>query len=269
MRRLATLALTALVVLPALAAVPAPARAESAEEAEAARPGAPARLVGGDHWRLETPNGAVHVWRPAGYDARTAGTLVYVHGHRSSADHSVAEHRVAEQVAESGVNALLVVPDAQVDNEVDLVWESLGALLAAVERGTGLPPPPGPLVVMGHSGAYKTILAWIGHRELDHVVLLDASYGGEEELIAWLAARPDRGLTIVTAATRKRAAALCERIEGCVTRVGVPADAKKLGKRDRAARALLLRSQYDHMGIVTSGKVIPVVLRRTPLRVVP
>ena len=37
---------------------------------------------------------------------------------------------------------------------------------------------------------------------------------------------------------------------------------------ERGAKLLYIRSQYEHMSIVTSGKVIPVLLHLTPLSVV-
>ena len=37
-------------------------------------------------------------------------------------------------------------------------------------------------------------------------------------------------------------------------------------KRERGAKLLYIRSQYEHMAIVTSEKVIPLLLRVTPLK---
>jgi len=34
----------------------------------------------GTHYRVQTEHGPVHLFRPAGYDRRTAGIVVYVHG---------------------------------------------------------------------------------------------------------------------------------------------------------------------------------------------
>ena len=38
------------------------------------------------HTRLRTPNGAVHVWKPAAYDPSTAGIVIYVHGYYVDVD---------------------------------------------------------------------------------------------------------------------------------------------------------------------------------------
>ena len=37
-------------------------------------------------------------------------------------------------------------------------------------------------------------------------------------------------------------------------------------KREKSAKLLYVKSQYGHMQIVTSGKVIPMLLRLTPLK---
>src|SRR5688572_27928889 len=52
------------------------------------------RLHGGEHWRFETWNGPVHVWRPSGYDPATAGTVLYVHGYYTDVDKAWREHRL-------------------------------------------------------------------------------------------------------------------------------------------------------------------------------
>jgi len=46
----------------------------------------------------------------------------------------------------------------------------------------------------------------------------------------------------------------------------MPGSAGGFSKREKNARLLYIRSQYEHMGIVTSGKVIPVLLHLTPLK---
>jgi len=37
-------------------------------------------------------------------------------------------------------------------------------------------------------------------------------------------------------------------------------------KKERRAKLLYIRSQFEHMAIVTSGKVIPLLLKVTPLK---
>jgi hypothetical protein len=50
-----------------------------------------------------------------------------------------------------------------------------------------------------------------------------------------------------------------------IRRMGVPARASPRGDPDRAAAILYVRSQLDHMAIVTSGRVMPVLLQMSRL----
>jgi hypothetical protein len=64
-------------------------------------------------------------------------------------------------------------------------------------------------------------------------------------------------------------APVSQRVFFAVTRTGVPADYSGFTSKEKKSRLLYIKSQYDHMGIVTSQAVIPIVLRLTPLRLLP
>jgi hypothetical protein len=251
----------------------ASARAAQADEtmAETASPGhmRADHIESGEHWRLESENGVVHVWRPAGYDAQSAGTVVYLHGHRSSADESFNQFAMATQFRNSHLNALFIVPDSTTDGEEGLHWDSLGALLRFVARETGVSRGPGSLVVMGHSGAFRNIVAWLDDREIDDLILLDALYSYEDEFRSWILSSKNadkKRLTLVSRDTRRNALRFMRGIAASVGVTRIPDSYAKLNKKQRDARILNLRSQYDHMAIVTSGHVIPMVLQRTRLQ---
>ncbi len=46
----------------------------------------------------------------------------------------------------------------------------------------------------------------------------------------------------------------------------MPESAGGFSHRERGAKLLYIRSQFEHMSIVTSGRVIPVLLHLTPLK---
>ncbi len=273
-RRRILLALAALAAAAVpLTLVPAPARADETL-AESASPGRARadHIENGEHWRLDSENGTVHVWRPAGYEAHAAGTVVYLHGHRSSADESWKDFALATQFHNSGLNALFVVPDSTTDSEEGLHWESLGALLRFVARQTGVERPPGPLVVVGHSGAFRNIVVWLDDREIDDLILLDALYSFEEEFRAWILSSKGadkKRLTLVSRDTRRNALRFMKGITWSVGVTRIPEAYSKLSKKQREARILNMRSQYEHMEIVSSGRVIPFVLQRSRLRPLP
>jgi hypothetical protein len=227
-------------------------------------------IAGGDHWRISSAHGAIHVWRPPGYHAGSAGTLVYVHGHGSSSDEAWSSHGLAAKFRASKQNALFVVPDAQVSPTDTIKWAALGELLKTVTRATKVPRPPGRIVVVGHSGAFKQIEGWLDYTPLDHIILIDALFGGVQEFRAWLETakgHADNKLTVIaTDRTMGNAKDFISGLSGVVKVDRIPDKFEDFPKKARTARVLFIRSQYGHMELVTSQRVLPVLLRRTPLR---
>ena len=218
---------------------------------------------GGRRFRFVTANGVVNAWIPAHYAPRRAGTVVYVHGHDADADRALLEHSLARQFAASGRNALFVVPEAQPDGVEPVRWESLGALLRETERQTGLARPPGALLLIGHSGAFRTLAGWLGYARATHIILLDALYDLDDDFARW-ASDPDHRLTLVGADTRVRCAALTERLGG-VRVPRIPSRWHGLPRAARTARILYLRSQVGHMELVLGNVVLPLLLEGSAL----
>ncbi|MGE0551266.1 MAG: hypothetical protein AB7O24_22265 [Kofleriaceae bacterium] len=224
-------------------------------------------VLGGKHWRIRTGQGAVHVWIPEGYNRATAGTVVYVHGYHTDADGAWRDHSLARQFKASRQNAMFVVPDAPASNGDHVRWPALTDLRRAVTRAN-IKLPDGPLVVIGHSGAFRTVMQWVDHRAVDKIILLDAMYAGTGAFDAYIRSgkRADaHRLIVVGASTDQESRSFAKRYKFAVVRERMPGIASELTKRERGAKLLYIRSQYDHMGIVTSRKVIPMLLRVTPL----
>src|SRR5262245_22937340 len=62
----------------------------------------------GDHDRIETPQGPVHVWTPRGYAPETAITVVYVHGYHLDVDEAWWAHGLPEQFGHASINAMFI-----------------------------------------------------------------------------------------------------------------------------------------------------------------
>ncbi len=211
----------------------------------------------------------MHVWTPPGYAPRSAGVVIYLHGYYANADQAWADHKLATQFRASGRNALYVVPESPAWNGEDVWWPELGTLLAEVVRLSGLALPKGPVVLVGHSGAFRTVLPWLADPRVEEVVLLDGLYRGEGELEAWLAASPaerPRRLVLVGLETAQRTEAWLKGRTDAVRRERIPSRPPGPKEPERTARIVYLRSQHDHMKIVTNGRVMPLVLRMTRLR---
>ena len=222
-------------------------------------------LDDGRHWRFGTATqGPVHVWRPRGYRAADAALILYVHGFYTDVDAAMLEHGLAAQFRDSGRNALFVVPEARSGRGDPVLWPVLADLLAEVRRRVKVELPRGPVVVVGHSGAYKTIAAWLTHAPLAQVVLIDGLYGNDEDFAAWLGSRRPprpRQLVLVGFDTQARAEAFLQRAPVAVRLDSLPYLYDELPPAARRAPLLSLQSErFDHMGLITSGRLLPWLL---------
>lgn len=197
----------------------------------------------GTHVRWNTPHGPIHTWR-AGAAVPTT-VVLYVHGYRDDADSAFADHRLADQFASSGFDALFVVPEAPSGPKQQVAWPDLEDLLREVSHQLVVPLPES-VFVIGHSGGNRTLKAWLASARVNHVVLLDGFYGDPTPFEQWLAARGDAQLIMIGEVTYAKADAW---------RLGLLAGLR--------AKVTHQRAGCSHMEIVTAGKWIPAVLRRS------
>ncbi len=228
------------------------------------------KVAGGTHWRIKTDAGAVHAWVPAGYDRETAGTVVYVHGYYTDSDGAWRDHDLAKQFRASKQNALFIVPDAPSGNGQEVKWPALTDLRKAMTRAN-IRLPDGPTVVMGHSGAFRTVMKWVDHKVVAQVILLDALYGGERSFDDFIGSgkrAKQHKLIVIGSDTAEESRAFIKRYPFAVARDRMPGSADDFTKREKRAKLLYVHSQFDHMAIVKNSKVIPLLLRLTPLAAV-
>lgn len=214
------------------------------------------REAGGEHIRIETEHGPVHVWTPPGYRPQTAGIALYVHGYYTHVDGAWKQHRLATQFAASGRNALFIAPEAPDGLAEKVFWPELDELFLEVKRQTGLRRPWGPVVAMVHSGGFRTAAEWLDDQLLDDLVLLDALYDDEQAFADWARA-PDHHLLLVGADTLRWT-------EPFARELALPAH-DRIPDQPLPAASLYLRGQVSHMDLVTKGKVIPLLYRMTRL----
>lgn len=225
------------------------------------------KVAGGTHWRIKTDAGAVHAWIPPGYDRATAGTVVYVHGYYTNSDGAWRDHDLARQFRASKQNALFIVPDAPSGNGEDVKWHALTDLRKAMTRAN-IRIPDGPTIVMGHSGAFRTVMKWVDHKVVAQVILLDALYGGVksfDEFIGSGKRAKQHKLIVIGSDTAEESRGFIKRYPFAVAREKMPASVDDFTKREKRAKLLYVHSQFGHMEIVRNGKVIPLLLRLTPL----
>lgn len=225
---------------------------------------APTARRAASHHVIASPRGDIHVFTPEGYDPRTAGVLLYVHGYYTDVDGACRRHRLAEQFESSGRNALFVVPEAPRSGAERVHWGDLDALLATVEA-SGTVVPAGPRVALAHSGGFRTVEAWLDGGRLDTIVLLDALYGAEPSLGRWL---DDEGnhpwsLVLVGHDTSRRVERFARGYDDTVVLHGIPPKSAPPERGDD--RLVVVRSETGHMELVTQGRSIPALLLLTPL----
>jgi hypothetical protein len=218
----------------------------------------------------------LRTWRPPGLDLETAGTVVYVHGYFTTVDKAWNEHKLAVQFEESRQNAVFVAVSAPESRHDGVAWESLSEVRRELATMTGM-HPAGPVVVVAHSGGYRTVARWIERCDaIDHLTLLDALYGNVHEFGGWIgdAQAPRRTMNLVVChdgAPHYNAELLTAGLQpGSVAEVvhrrGVPARYGDFSEGERRARLLHIIAQQTHMGLVVQGQALPVLLRRSPLR---
>lgn len=219
----------------------------------------------GRHLRLALPQGPVHVWIPPGYHPDGAATVVYVHGYYDRVDEAWVAHRLPEQFALAGGNALFIAPEAPIGVGQPVTFPDLLGLLQEVETRTGQWRGTGPLVAVGHSGAHRTVTRWLAEPLLDTVILIDALYGEQDTFATWLEASSEHRLVTVGDDTLRWTEELALTIPGTVTADHFPIAAESWTPAQRAARHLYVRSQFGHMALVTEGVALPWLLRLLPV----
>ena len=151
----------------------------------------------------------VHI--PKGFDARRPGLIVvFLHGHRATLERDVRDRqKVADQIAEANVNAVLIAPQFAVnasDSSAGRFWESYGFARFLGEAGEHLTRLHGdtrtrktfatlPVVVVAYSGGYVPA-AWALHKggtdkRVLGVLMLDALYGEVHKYADWIARHPN------------------------------------------------------------------------------
>jgi hypothetical protein len=207
------------------------------------------------------------VWVPASYHADTGATILYLHGYFDDADSSYIGHHLPEQFAMSALNAIFIVPETPSAQKTPINYPDLGQLLQLVEDKTGFSRGMALTAVVGHSGAFRTIDAWLDEPLVDTLVAIDSMYGNEDQIEAWYKASPRHRLITVGEDTLPSNEQLLRTIPDMLLIDRVPPTYDTWPAEARLARAVYIRAQYMHMPLVTDGIVLPSLLRLLPVEV--
>ncbi len=219
----------------------------------------------GRHVRIDGPRGAIHVWIPPSFRPETGATILYVHGYYDDADTAYVGHRLPEQFALSALNAMFIVPEAPSMTKVPPNYPNLSELIRLAEDKTGVSRGMALTAAVGHSGAYRTINAWLDEPLLEQVVLIDGMYANEEVMEAWLRASPVHRLITVGEDTLQWNEQLLRKMPDGFIVDRVPPTYDTWPDEAKTAKLVYVRAQYYHMPLVTEGIVLPSVLRLLPV----
>lgn len=222
-------------------------------------------VAAGSYWRIDGPRGPLHVWRPAGYHADGAATILYAHGYYINVDGAWLKYQLPEQFAMSGANATFIAVEAPSGVRQAIQYPDLVDVLQIVERATGTPRGAGPIVAMGHSGAFRTLETWMDAPVLDTIIALDALYGENDVFQEWFEGGPNRRLITVGDDTLRWTEEMAGDISTTFTVDMIPAAYDLWPVGASTARHVYVRSQFSHMALVTGGRAIPALLRLLPI----
>ncbi len=219
----------------------------------------------GKHVRIDGPHGVIHVWIPPSYHADTGATIIYLHGYYDDADSAYTGHRLPEQFAMSALNAMFVVPETPSAARTPLNYPALGEMLQLIEDQSGVSRGMALTVVVGHSGAFRTIDAWLDEPLVDELVMIDSMYANEEQVEAWFRASPRHRLITVGEDTLQWNEQLLRDIPDVLVLDRIPPTYDTWPPEAHTARAVYIRAQFMHMPLVTDGVVLPSLLRLLPV----
>jgi hypothetical protein len=224
-----------------------------------------AAVAAGRHVRIDGPHGAVHVWLPPSFHSDTGATILYLHGYYDDADSAWTGHHLPEQFAMSALDAMFIVPEVPSGSRTPINYPNLSELLRLVEEKTGVSRGMALTAVVGHSGAFRTIDAWLDEPLVDQLVMIDSMNANEEQIEAWYRASPRHRLITVGEDTLQWNEQFLHDIPDVLVLDRVPPTYDTWPAEAHTARAVYVRAQYPHMPLVTDGIVLPSVLRLLPV----
>ena len=212
----------------------------------------------------------VGVFIPTTFRAgKTVNFVVHFHGHGNHVAKVFSDYDLQRQMKESGLNAVLVVPqgprDAADSGDGKLQFEPKGlenllnetveflAKSGKISSETHI----GKVALTAHSGGYLVVSAILGKNELadkiSDVILFDATYGGLASIADWVKAdRRHRLISICTDHLGHNNAQLIAMLQkrGVATRVVMENDATvlEIGKR---GPLVVLTTTLEHNEVIS------------------
>ena len=225
---------------------------------------------GGIHWEDQTySDRSVLLAAPQSFDPAKPGVIiVFFHGNNATLSRDViARQQIVRQLADSGLNAVLVAPqlavDAQ-DSSAGRFWSAGGfaSFLGEAQSKLGdlYPNARGafrrmPVVIVAYSGGYLPAVYSLtvggDQGRVRGLVLLDALYGERDKFVSW-AEGPGRSAFFVSAySTSSRAGN--DAVRSQLEAAGVPTVSGLPAQLSPGVVAFVDAGSVDHNDFVTSA----------------
>jgi hypothetical protein len=156
---------------------------------------------------------SVALFIPKGFrPAEAVDFVVHIHGWWNNIDTALTHYLLPQQLAESGKNAILVIPEGP-RNAPDVFWGKLedpGGFKDFIEdvadylfeAGKTTTRKVGNVILSGHSGGYHAISSALIHggasEKIREVYLFDALYGQTEKFASWIGHSQGKMVVIYT-----------------------------------------------------------------------
>ncbi len=230
-------------------------------------------------WRLEHPTeGTIIVWHPE-YTGKLDGTVVYIPGDSTTPDKLWNQYHIADQFRESGKKALFIIPESLWHAfKYKRPWEhikwkdNLDGLIQFVKSKTGVETER-PITLVGQSAGYRSIANWLdceAGQDVNCMIFLDSLFGYFGKFHRWLLEEKENIIILVSAkgedgrmTTRRQSIEFAKKHRAnTATFLQTP---RRFDERflNNLPKVIHIASKYEHSQIVSSGGVIPSVLRIT------
>ncbi len=211
-------------------------------------------------------NSAAGIFVPEGYKPGKKIDLVfYFHGNFETIATAPVKFDLYRQFTESGVNALLILPETAFNAPDNFggKLEEAGGFTRLVEEvlayingsGIGGNSGLGSIVLTGHSGAHRVMAKIIDLGEypwkIREIILFDALFAEEETFAEWAGLLKSRLAVVYTenGRTAENTAKLIDMREQKLIKAREVKDNADTGPEKLQRKILILASPYDHYGV--------------------
>ncbi|MFH1525306.1 MAG: hypothetical protein ABIJ40_02420 [Bacteroidota bacterium] len=216
-----------------------------------------------DHYR----DSSVLVFIPQNFDrAKEVNYVLYFHGWRNNIDTALVQFNLIQQFAESGVNAVFVLPEGP-KNAPDSFggkMEDKGGLQNLIGDAQNFllqnkiisSDKIGSITLSGHSGAYRAMAFSLMRGgltdKIKNVILFDALYGQMEKFSHWISNYGGKFFNIYTSngGTKDDSEALMEDLDGWGISYYSNEELKMTDADLRDNRLIFIYSDLEHNGVV-------------------